>query len=183
MRHNKKGISYVELIIVMGMLAALMGISSISFVAAWRARASQAVNTAAAVMSQSKVNALSGEENFLQIAYYDKDGGLHDKDGYYAELFKKEYGSGDYSESPQKSQFLSNHRVAVRFGDEELEDGECIRIKFKMNDGSVDYAAITALDSEPDFDSSPDGNVDIYFTYGNEFNLKIYKLTGEHEIS
>ncbi|MBR4450776.1 MAG: type II secretion system protein [Clostridia bacterium] len=180
MRHNKKGFSYVELIIVMGMLAALMSISSISFVNAWRARASQAVNTAAAVMSQSKVNALSGEDNYMQIAYYEKDGNGHDKDGFYAELFKKDYGESDYSATPQKSQFLCNSRVSISLDGNELDEDNCIRLRFKMNDGSVDYLEMTGVTEESDFDSVPEGNIDIYF---NQLDLKLYKITGEHEIS
>ena len=58
MKKTNKGFSLVELIIVMAMLAALMGISSISFSSAWRARASKAASTSNAMAITQQTTAM-----------------------------------------------------------------------------------------------------------------------------
>lgn len=187
MRKNIKGISYVELVIVMGILAALLGISSISFSAAWRARASKAANSVDALLSQSKVYALSGDDNCLQVSYHEKDSANgYAESGYYAELLKIDVSeTGEFSlstSSPIKSELIGNGRLQVRFGDEDIEQNESIRIKFNPKTGAVDFAGV-----KPTVDSSlPASALDksqLYFHFGNTYCINLWKLTGEHNIT
>ena len=188
MRNNTKGISYVELVIVMGILAALLGISSISFSSAWRARASRAANSVDALLSQSKVYALSGDDNCLQVSYHEKDSANgYRESGYYAELLKIEENPSDGKERisssvPIKSELIGNGRLQVRFGDEDIEQNESIRIKFNPKTGAVDFAGV-----KPTVDSSlPTSALDeskLYFHFGNTYCINLWKLTGEHNIT
>ncbi len=185
MRKNTKGISYIELIIVMGMLAALMGISSISFSSAWRARAGKAANSVDAILAQSKVNALSGQNNIVLISYKDKDvdAGYRDA-GYYAELYDQvdRDAAGDpvFSDTPYKSELIGNSRLAVSLGDVPLEEGSLIKIKFDGKKGSLEYAGLVSAEDEAL--SSPEDETKISFTFGGTYVITIYKLTGEHRI-
>ncbi len=177
MRKNTKGISYVELVIVMGILAALLSISSISFSAAWRARASKAANSVDALLSQSKVNALSGDDNYMQIVFRGKDNAKgYSESGYYAELFK------EGSSSPYKSELIGNSRLQIRFGDDDIAQNKAIRIKFHEKTGAVVYAgAVNA--SAPEAPTSASDITKIYFHFGNTYCVSLWKITGEHNIT
>ena len=176
MRKNIKGISYVELVIVMGMLAALIGISSISFSSAWRARASKAANTADALLAQCKVNALSGDDNYFQIAFHEKDHSKgYSESGFYAELFNAD------SSEPYKSENIGNGRLQIRFGDTDIaEENKVIRIKFNQKTGSVEYAGAVDFSDIP---TSADKETRIYFHFGNTYCITLWKVTGEHNIT
>ncbi len=177
MRKNTKGISYVELVIVMGILAALIGISSISFSAAWRARASKAANSVDALLSQSKVNALSGDDNYMQVVFHGKDTAKgYTESGYYAELFK----TG--SSSPYKSDLIGNSRLQIRFGDDDIAQDKAIRIKFNQKTGAVEYAG-AVIASSSDVPTSAADKTQIYFHFGNTYCVSLWKLTGEHNIT
>ena len=141
MRKNTKGISYVELVIVMGILAALIGISSISFSAAWRARASKAANSVDALLSQSKINALSGEDNYLKILYREKDTSRDiNESAYYAELYRVG------SSTPYKSENIGSGRLRILFGEgkTDIEQNKAVLIKFNSKNGAVEYSGISS---------------------------------------
>ena len=187
MRKNTKGISYVELVIVLGILAALIGISSISFSAAWRARASKAANSVDALLSQSKVYALSGDDNCLQVAYHGKDTARgYTESGYYAEMFKvTQSDSGDYTlslSSPIKSEVIGNDRLNIKFGDVDIEKDKAIRVVFNGKTGAVVLAG-TAVTSTTDLPTSAADKSQIYFHFGNTYCINLWKLTGEHNIT
>ena len=179
MRNNKKGVSFVELVIVMGMLAALMSVTAISFSSAWRARASKAANTADALLSQSKVNALSGDNNYFQITFHEKDNSKgYRESAYYAELFKT--GSSE----PYKSEVIGNGRLEILFDDEVIandeDSGEAIKVKFNQKTGAVEYAGKVSLTDTPD--SAPK-ECQIKFHFGNTYTIRLWKVTGEHNIA
>ncbi len=179
MRKNTKGISYVELIIVMAMLAALMGISSISFSSAWRARASKAASTSNAMISQSKINSMSGDENYFELSYKEKDpDNGYDEDGYYCEIYR------EGSSTPYKTEKVGNSRLTITAeGDGEnriaIEGDKSLRIKFVGKNGSVDYAGIYNGESRTAF---TDDSFRVYFSFGGEYCIEVWKVTGEHSI-
>ena len=179
MRKNTKGISYVELVIVMGILAALIGISSISFSAAWRARASKAANSVDAMLSQSKINALSGEDNYLKILYREKDTSRDvNESGYYAELYRVG------SSTPYKSENIGSGRLRILFGEgkTDIEQNKAVLIKFNSKNGAVEYSGIEDISSSDTPASAPD-KTQIYFIFGNQYCVNLWRATGEHNIS
>ena len=185
MRKNTKGISYVELIIIMGMLAALMSLFSVSFSSAWRARASKAANSVDAILSQSKVNALSGQNNIVLVSYREKDDDAGYKEaGYYAELYDQADtdAAGDpiYNTVPYKSELIGNSRLNISLNDTQLEEGSYIKVEFDGKKGSVNYAGLV-LSPDDDPDSTED-ETKISFSFGGTYIITIYKLTGEHGI-
>ena len=180
MRKNTKGISYVELVIVMGILAALIGISSISFSAAWRARASKASNSVDALLSQSKINALSGEDNYIKILYREKDTSRDiNESAYYAELYRVG------SSTPYKSENIGSGRLSILFGEGQTDikqNKKAVLIKFNSKNGSVEYAGIEDISSSDTPASAPD-KTQIYFKFGNQYCVNLWRATGEHNIS
>jgi Tfp pilus assembly protein FimT len=192
MRNNNKGISYVELVIVMGILAALVGISSISFSAAWRARASKAANSVDALLAQSKVYALSGDDNCLQVMYHSKDSAKgYTESGYYAELLKVEKDPSDgidklSSSAPYKSELIGNDRLEIRFGTELIRTDAvngAIRIVFNGKTGAVKGAALVTNAASTSLPASADDTIKMYFHFGNTYCVSLWKITGEHGIT
>ena len=179
MKKNNRGFSYVELIIVLGMLTALVTVVAGGMSVAWGARASKAANSVDSLLSQCKVNALSGEDNYIQIIYAEKDSAeRYTADGYYAELYR------DGSSEPYKSDNIANNRIHISFQDEEIGTENAIQIKFNQETGAVEYArsvpgsgpTSTATDATPD-------EIHIGFQFGRPYTITLYKLTGEHQVS
>ena len=185
MKLNKKGFSYVELVIVMAMLLALVTVVSGGARAAWGARASRAANSFDTLMAQSKVNALSGQKNFIQIVYREKDAAAgYQTDGYYIELYR----NGETE--PYKSENVANNRIHISFGEEEIGEDKAIRIAFNSSTGAVECAETVAANAElpasvDDLSdpSSVENETKIYFTFGNTSCVTLYKLTGEHMVT
>lgn len=167
MRNNKKGFSYIEIIIVMAMLCALLATSTGSFVTLWNARASKGANTIDALLSQSKVNSLSGDDNYVKVYFDGSD--------YIAELWH-EGGTQSY-----KQETIGNSRLSVRIGDADLTEGKYFFVKFDSKTGEVIYAGITDGTSRPKKEDTPD-SIKIYVSSGNSYCITLWRRTGEHRI-
>lgn len=187
MRKNIKGITYVELIVVMAILAALLGIFSVSFSSAWRARASKAANSVDALLSQSKVYALSGDENCLQVVYHERDTAKgYNESGYYVEMLRIETNSSGEevisSSTPYRSDIIGNDHLEIKLGDTVIGHDNAIRIVFNGKTGAVTRAGIEST-TTVNLPSSADDKIEMYFHYGNTYCISLWKLTGEHNIA
>ena len=185
---NKKGFSYIEMVIVMGMLLALVTVTTGAIRVGWSARANKAANSVGAALSQSKINALGGDIHYLQIVYRAKDTSKgYDSEGYYVELYHEN------TNTYHKSDFIGNNRLKIRFGSDEteLDSTNVIQIKFNSKSGSVEYAGLAAIANDyaakkPGASGHPMSAADetlIKFSFGNTYILTLWQATGEHNIS
>ena len=192
MRLNKKGFSYVEVILVIAMLVALGATAVGGFSTLFNARASSAVSNLEAMMSQSKINSLSGDPNYLRVVI--KNDPLDGKQAFFAELYHTVKEGGVTREVCYKEQKLGNTQLTfkVNYGsnsfvlDKDNTD-KIIEIKFNEKTGAVKYAGVWTPENHPDtpekIASKANSTPNIMYInvkFANEYTITLWKLTGEH---
>ena len=189
LKSNNKGYTLIELLIVIAMIVALTSLGTGGFVTLSHARANKAANSLDSLIAQSKVNALSGQENYLIVRYDDEADcyvpGLHS-------VTKDQVtGSETISDTPYDSVELGNDlltiemevysgssltRKAVTGKGESNKSG--IIMRFNEKTGKLDKCYLSYNGAE----ESTASVVKIYVSFGSSHIIEIYKLTGEHHI-
>lgn len=187
-RGNKKGVTLVELVIVIAILAVLGAIAGGSFASAWNARARKAIYVADSMLAQSKVDALSGRENFY-VLWYDAT-----EETYFCELYKGEFKSSDTSIPAgaicTKSETLGNKHLRMTCASSlsptvnNFENGKLV-ISFDSGTGKVAVSKWLGISaSSVDFPTATSGGrITISARSVSEYNITLYALTGEHEVA
>lgn len=187
LRDNKKGFSLIELIVVISMIVALTALGTGGFVTLSHARASKAANSLDALIAQSKVYALSGQENIVVIRYNkDKDADNELKARtYYA--YMQDCNTGKILEAAELGNYLLTVEFEPRGGTRTAlseDQSNKIQLKYNMNNGRLEYCWIKAIDG---VEASNDyaltaGQVNIHVSFGSDHIVQLYKLTGEHHV-
>lgn len=170
---NNRGFTLFELMIVVTIMAIVASISSASLVSIYHARAKKAADQIAAVLSQSKIDALSGRNNYMSLSYSDEDG------CYLCRLFKCEDISDTADAELYDTEFVGNDRVSISIiGDDGLTSkaisgtAELI-VQFNNNNGSarVDCSGVSC-----------GKKCVIRVASGSQYDVTLYCVTGENEV-
>lgn len=158
-KNNNKGFSLIELVVVIAILAIAVGLSYNSFSTVFGARSKKAAETVTALMSQSKVNAMSGKKNVMRISFKkgkDPNSG-ETKEGYFCELYYIN-SKGEVADEPYETQVVGNDSLRISVKDPrdsnvvytliEPEEGSTatqvdkIEIEFSLDTGAVKKVGI-----------------------------------------
>ncbi len=123
-RNNNKGFSLVELLVVIAIMGVAVSLVSYSFASVYRARSKRAAETLDAVISQCKIDAMSGLDCALEVALDDGD--------YYVNLYRVDE-SGNMN--LYKTEKLASDRLSLTVGSDTVEENPLI-IRFNTSDGS-----------------------------------------------
>lgn len=169
---NSKGFSLVELCVTLAVIATLITIISGSISVVFKARAKSAAEKIGSVISQCKINSLSGIDNEFTLKYDTAER------QYVCTLARKD-ASGNYTDV-YKEELLGNARVNISVENKSVLDGAVLKIRFSNNDGSVEAIAVTpSVEGE-----APLGNIiTMSVASSRTYIIKLYTLTGEHEIT
>lgn len=165
LKNNNKGFSIVELVVVVAIMAVAVSLVSYSFASVYRARSKRAAETLDAVISQCKIDAMSGLDCALEIALDDGD--------YYVNLYRVQE-SGDLTATPYKTEKLASDRLSITVGDDAVETDPLI-VRFNSSDGSIDSAVIGTTDY---LESA--STLLITMSSARTHTITLYKNTGEH---
>lgn len=177
---NKKGFTLIEVLVVVAMIVALTALGGSGFAALSHARANKVVKSIDTLLSQSKVNALSGKENTLEIFYNeneDRDNGYKSKT-YYGVLKDR---NGNIYETEE----LGNSLVTINCSNGgDVGKNACIKAKFNTKTGKIEYCCVknpNASVSAEEISNTPN-KITIYASFGSTYAVEIFKLTGEHHV-
>ncbi len=185
-KNNKGGFSLIEIMVVVFIMVALTSISVGSFAAYNRARSSKISKTLDTLIAQSKIDALSGRENFLLLRRVDNE--------YLAEL----YSVNGKSAKNYKQESLGNRWVTITYDNTNTEISETnyLMIRFNQKTGAVEYISTvnnstfnpenTNVENytEPTQAKSaiPTENT-INIESNNNHPIVLYRDSGEHKIA
>ncbi len=176
---NKKGFTLIEVFVVVAMMVALTTLGGSGFVALSHARASKVANSLDVLLSQSKVNALSGRDNTLTVFYNETE----DKDkGYKAKTY---YGTLTDTDGVYEVAELGNRLVTINFkntkGTKNVSAKDNIRISFDQKTGAVsECRMIDTSDNAVLVDT--DNKTEFYIQSGSTYMVELFKITGEHRV-
>ncbi len=192
---NNKGLSIVELVVVLAIMSVMLGIVGFSVNMLIGAEARQAANKMVAQLNDAKTGAMSRAGEYLVLKYEDtKDEtkGI-DKQGYYTE--KKIYyldneqakGIKDSPEDDEEFARIASKKVTITIGDEVLDqENEMLVFRFDRATGALKCAKKVA-DTEDAAETSKATTPDFYeivFKSGlREYKVKIEKVTGSVSIA
>lgn len=176
---NKKGFTLIEVFVVVAMMVALTTLGGSGFVALSHARASKVANSLDVLMSQSKVNALSGRDNILTVFYNETE----DTDkGYKAKTY---YGILEDTDGIYEVAELGNRLVTINFkntkGTKNVTAKDNIKIVFDQKTGAVNECRmIDASNNSILVDT--DNKTEFYIQSGSTYMIELFKITGEHRV-
>lgn len=199
---DSAGFTLFELLIVMSIISVVVTLAGMSLSAVYHARAKSAAETVSAMISQCKVNNLSGKDTELEL-HYDSD-----NDFYVCELVdaSEEAKSKDRDmRTVYKTEIFGNERLALTVNDAPVSGDSGVVIKFSTSSGAVDavyYGGFTFSDetagvgsndyvsfsnydvkkvsSAPTVDAAKMGGTayDFVLSSGSTFTVTLYKATG-----
>lgn len=142
---NNSGFTLVELVVVIALIVSLTIVVAGSIVSIFRTTSRSAGEKLSAVISQSKVNAISGKKNQVKI-YYDKD-----EESYFASLYLYE-SNGRYADEPYETQRIYSRslgykalKLQVRTAEnsvKDIDEIENLTITFRTATGGIESAYI-----------------------------------------
>ncbi len=198
-KNNNKGFSLIELVVVIAILAIAGGLTYNSLSTIYGARSKKAAETVSAVMSQSKVNAMSGRKNVMTITFKEgkEPNSGETKEGYFCELYYIN-ANGKVSDEAYETQVVGNDtlRISVRDTSDstkfytliEPEEGSTdtkvdkIEIEFNLDTGAVKRVSAIKEGNEPVnlVNLETTGVKEIYFSLESISNhsITLYKSTG-----
>ncbi|MBQ6265917.1 MAG: prepilin-type N-terminal cleavage/methylation domain-containing protein [Clostridia bacterium] len=162
-RNNNKGFSLVELLVVIAIMAVAVSLVSYSFVSVYRARSKRAAETLDAVISQCKIDSMSGLDCALEVAL--------DDGNYYVNLYRIDE-SGNMN--LYKTEKLASDRLSITADSDSIEDDPLI-IRFNSSDGSISSAVIGTTDY---LESA--STLMLTLSSTGTHTITLYKNTGEH---
>ena len=201
---DNKGLSIVELIVVIAIMAALIGLLGMSLSALLGTEASQAARKTEAQLNDAKTGAMTRAAEYMVIRYIDIDGedqetmaklGV-DRSGFYAEKhistltnsdssLKKDYGGVEYTR-------IASSKVTIKVGDTEiLSDGSNgVKIEYDRRTGRLydaDFVTADGKASATGVDtSSPTSSMELTkmtFKAGmRTYEIDFDPVTGRHTI-
>jgi prepilin-type N-terminal cleavage/methylation domain-containing protein len=184
-KNNKGGFSLIEIMVVVFIMVALTTVSIGSFTAYYRARSSKVSKTIDTMIAQSKIDALSGKENFLMLRKADKD--------FFVELYSV---NGKHA-ACYKQEPAGNNWVTITYEADgsvtEISDTNFLIIKFNQRSGAVDYmSAVTSSVFNPDNTEGENYTefekvtipkmVKIQIESTQNYTIELYSASGEHQI-
>lgn len=170
---NNKGFSLAELCVVLAIMAALVIIVSGSISIVFKARAKSAVEKIGSIVSQCKINSLSGIDNEFTLLYD------NDKKQYVCTLAKKS--DSDEYDNIYKEEMLGNSRVNITVNDSSVLEGSVLKLRFSNNNGGVEAIGVKAPDDSVEDLADEPKNI-ITVSSSRTYKLTLYTYTGEHEI-
>ncbi len=166
---NNKGFSLVELIVTIAIMVTLVTIVSGSIVTLYKARTKTAAEKVGGIISQCKINSLSGIANYMELSYDS------DSKAYACRLFKND---GEL----YKTEEIGNSFIGITADGTTIADGRKLYISFASGSGAVEMfevsTGITGIDKTENLDPS----YDIVFSSGNTHKITLYTMTGEHTV-
>ncbi len=159
---NNKGFTLVELLIVIALMGALVVVCVGPLASVYKARAKSAANEIGAMLSESKIDSLSGKTNEFHLTF--------DGSTFICSLIQEG--------SELKSENIGNKKTSIDVEGSSLNsdaDKELV-IKFNNQSGKVESA---------EYDGNNllgDHKVEINVEYGSLYRVTIYEVTGEIEV-
>ncbi len=168
-KRNNHGFTLIEMIVVTAMVVVIAGIAGAGISSAFGARSSRAAKTVDGMISQSKINALSGRRNCMVLSYSEDD-----------KCFKcalYEIENGVIADKPYEEEDVGNAQLEIKAGEISLKSSP-LNLEFNMDTGAVkslSAGSVTLLDS-----STPQSTVNLNFNFYTGHVITIYRSTGEH---
>lgn len=164
---NNKGYSLIELLVVIAILVTATAIAGGGISSAYHSRTEKAVKDYDGMISQSKINAMTGRSNYLDLTYDS------DSKQYICYLVKRS--NGTVYETAE----LGNQKITVTVDGTQLnaEQGDILRMSFNMDTGAVKECKIITSSSEID-KLQPEIKITVS-SFGSR-TITLYQSTGEH---
>ena len=186
---NRRGFTLLELIVVIAIIGVMVGMTAGPIASLYKARAKAVSTEMSAMISQSKINALSGISNRLEISF-DEDENAYRMDLYYTDVHGDRKKNGDVELAPYETELVGSNRNDVTINGDtiNIKDYSALIIAFSGQTGKVTKFSLDNFT----FDS--DGNLDndnvandltsnssntIRISLSNSYSITLYRLTGE----
>ncbi len=194
-KQNNKGLSIVEMIVVIAIMSVMLGIIGYSISMLFSAEARQAANKTVASLNDAKTGAMSRGGEYMVIAYepsVDEKKGI-DKAGYYA-CKKIYYIDNDapsiIKDSPQSGDEYSkigSKKVTITINGTDI-DKDTQQIVFRFDRVTGELKSAKVIDLTDDAASAAKSDVvdfsEIVFKSGlREYKVKIESVTGSISIT
>ncbi len=166
---NNKGFSLVELLVTIALMIALVSVVTGSIVTLYKARTKSASEKVGGIMSQCKINSLSGIANYMELSYDDE------ANEYVCRLFKN---NGEIYKTEQ----IGNSFVDIVANGTSIRDGQKLYISFACGNGAVEMFEVGDGITEITKTESLDLSYDIVFSSGTAYKITLYTMTGEHTV-
>ena len=172
---NNKGFSLVELLAVVAIITVAVSIAGGAMFSVYRARSKRAAETLDAMVSQSKIDAMSGLDCVLAVELDDGD--------YYARLYRAPEDADDDADLDlddmvvYKSEVLASDRLTITVGDSgnTVGDSAPFVLKFDSSAGRIVKAEYDGADV---FGSG--ATTTLTLSSSGTHTILFYKNTGEH---
>lgn len=175
MNKNNKGFSYIELVLVLGIIAVLLSVMALSMGLVSRTNVNKACDNLATVLSQARSTTMAkGQDNgSLCILYEDETYYYFVGDPYSSEFDESKT---KFASSPIELKYTINSAPDVMLS---MQDGDMIVVRYYPTSGAFAMSRVpdTSIVSGSDFISS------FVFVRGDQMRtIKCYLPTGKIEI-
>lgn len=162
MRKNNKGLSLVELIVVIALMAVLIGIGALSFSLLFGTQAKACAQNVSGILNETKTGCMSRYDETMTLSYRKKlpdTDPAYEKavtsDGYYSENFVSTIGSsaqevpvGDSTIRRMGSSRVVIHVYLSDGTDFEMGETESITVSFKRDSGAFDKIIVNGTEKD-----------------------------------
>ena len=162
MRKNNKGLSLVELIVVIALMAVLIGIGALSFSLLFGTQAKACAQNVSGILNETKTGCMSRYDETMILSYRkklpDTDPAYEEavtSDGYYSENFVSTIGSsaqevpvGDSAIRRMGSSRVVIHVYLSDGTDFEMGETESITVSFKRDSGAFDKIIVNGTEKD-----------------------------------
>ncbi len=200
---DNRGLSLLELIVVIAIMAVLIGAAGFGLSLLVGTEARQAVYKMEAQLNDTKTGTLTKAGEDLVVRYIDVSSNVDDwalkgvdKSGYYADkclytIIMNAPGSNmkqQYSDKHEYSYIGAkkvNIDVFLSSGQTKIDSSNAIRIRFKRDSGEIEDVEVGSVNAADEFTASSSGKIDrIEFTAGlRKYVIKFTPLTGQFSVS
>lgn len=173
MKHNNKGFTLVELIVVVAILAILAGVIGLSVGTVSRTRARKAANAISDLMSQCKILTLSGENDPCVKVYAESDG------AYWAELTVK---NADGTRTAREKEKLGSTALGIQYKTDAVHDPKDAPLYIAYDRGTGALLPQDEAAAKAGVPGLTDTNSCVYITVGS-YTITLTPLTGHHTLA